>query len=89
MIIGERNTCWQTVGRYDDGPMQEDQWFSLFCAPFTLWIVQHDVDPQFFFMGRAVRVCAVCLPALGAGWPCLLARLPSDVYTSLGTMVTV
>ena len=47
-MTGGRKTCRRAVGQYDNGPVQEDQWFSLFCAFLTLWIVQHDVDPHFF-----------------------------------------
>ena len=52
----------------------------LFSTMFTL---------NYFFVVHAVRVCVVCLPWMSAGLACSGARLPSDVYTTRGTMVTV
>ena len=74
MITGGRKTCRQTVGHHDNGPMQEDQWFSLLCAFFTLWIVQHDVDPELFFL-LCVRCACVWCACLGCRLA-LLAREP-------------
>ena len=74
--VRERKTCRQKVGHYDNGPMQEDQWFSLFCASCTLWIVQHDVHPALFVLSRVRRACVwcACLPWVPAGLACSGAR---------------
>ena len=84
MITGGRKTCKQIVGHFDNGPMQEDQWFSLFCASFTPWIVQPSI--MYFCCARGARVCGACLPWVPAGLACSGARLPSDVCTTRGTV---
>ena len=44
---------------------------------------------NYFFVARAVRVCAVCLPALGAGWSCAWVPVGLWMITTRRTMVTV
>ena len=76
MITGGRKTCRQIVGHHDNGPMQEDQWFSLFSAYCSFWIVQHDVHPELFVLSRVRRTCVwcACLPWMLVGLACSGAR---------------